>query len=93
MRRVEVEFRFQKFILHLMETYRPIASTCCLSCGGATGYCHKVAAVLHAIKLETGHRQETIDSYCNQVVACLSDQGSLALGELDTWKLSYKMEG
>ena len=31
---------------------------------------------MHAIMLEVGTRKSLVDTYCNQVVACLSDQGS-----------------
>lgn len=40
---------------------------------GATAYQHKAANLLHSISLEVG--PNLIQQYCNQVVACLSDQG------------------
>ena len=43
-----------------------------LQFAGATSFAHKAAALLHAIKLETG---DHISAYCNQVVGCLPDQG------------------
>lgn len=32
---------------------------------------------MHAIMLEVGTHRAAVDTYCNQVIACLSDQGGL----------------
>ena len=50
--------------------------------GGATEYQHKAAALMHCIMLETSSNPTVVQEYCNQCIACLSDQGACLCSSL-----------